>query len=81
MESGGNMEIYAMKIQKNNARSSDLWLWAAVVVGKGEQLYTHGSWNKVFMFKLLPRKADAPNGKPRGLVSIRKKLQERVSLN
>ena len=68
----------SMKRAKADARSCGLWLWAAVVVGKGDKVFTHGTKDKVFTFKLLPRKNQAPHGKPRGLVSIRETLEQRV---
>ena len=74
MKAKGN----AMK-SKTDARSFGLRLWAAVVAGKGDKVYTHAAKNKIFTFKLLPRKDQAPHGKPRGLVSIRQTLQERVA--
>ena len=67
-----------MKRVTTDKRSTGLWLWAAIVVGKGNKRFTHGNNDKVFTFKLLPRQADAPHHKPRGLVSIKQTLQQRI---
>ena len=60
-------------------RSHGRWIWAAVTVGKGDQIYNHENGKKRFTFAILPRKAEAPHGKPRGLVSIKKVLSEHVA--
>jgi hypothetical protein len=59
-------------------RSNGAWLWVAVVVGKSQTRYTHENGLKRITYKFLPRRADALDGKPRGLGEIRKVLQERV---
>lgn len=68
----------AMKAKAKDARSHGRWLWAAVVVGKGKECWTHGNGKKRFTFLLLPPAASAPRGKPRGLDSIMQTLRLRV---
>ena len=59
-------------------RSDGRWLWAAVLVGNKKDVYTHANGEKRFTFKMLPRKETAPNGKPRGLRSIRATIGDRI---
>ena len=66
-------------LKKNDARSDGRWLWAAVSVGRGNEKWTHENKKKKFTFKLLPNKASAPRGKPRGFESIRATLSERIA--
>ena len=61
-----------------DTRSNGMWLWAAVTVGKGTELFTHGNGLKKFTFRFLPKKSDAINGKPRGYEEIRDTLESRV---
>ena len=51
-------------------RSNGRWLWAAVTVGKGDELYTHGNGLKRFTFRFLKKKSEAAHGKPRGYEEI-----------
>jgi transposase-like protein len=51
-------------------RRTGRWLWMAVSVGCGKELYTHENQKKRVTFELLPRPEDAPQGKPRGLRSM-----------
>ena len=67
-----------MKAKAKDARSHGRWLWAAVVVGKGKECWTHENGKKRFTFMLLPPAASAPRGKPRGLESIMQTLRLRV---
>ena len=60
-------------------RRDGMWLWVGVTVGQGNNVFTHGNKLKRVTFKLLPSRADAPGGKPRGLESIRSTLEERVA--
>ena len=54
------------------------WLWMAVSVGKGRERYTHSSNKKRITFAFLPRPEDAPNRKPRGLVSMKRVLRKHI---
>ena len=67
-----------MKAKAKDARAHGRWLWAAVVVGKNKECWTHGNGKKRFTFMLLPPAASAPRGKPRGLDSITQTLRLRV---
>jgi len=62
-----------------DARSNATWLWAAVAVGKGQQLWTHPNGLKRFTYRVLPYKGDAKNIKPRGLEEIQDTIQARVA--
>ena len=64
---------------EKDPRANGRWMWAAVAVGKGSQLYTHENGLKTFTYKFLPNKSLAQDGKPRGLKEIRSVLQERVA--
>ena len=59
-------------------RSSGQWLWVGVSVGRDRQLRTHGNGKKRVTFMVLPRKAEAPRGKPRGIESISNCLKLRI---
>jgi hypothetical protein len=59
-------------------RSNGRWLWAAVTVGRGSDVYTHDNGLKRFTFKFLPKSSEAILGKPRGLGEIKKVLTERI---
>lgn len=59
-------------------RSGGRWLWAAVLVGNGKKTYTHENGLKKFTFKVLPSPGMAPDGKPRGLQSMKKAIGDRI---
>ena len=61
-----------------NLKSNGRWLWVAVLVGNKADVYTHEDLRKRVTYKLLPRKADAHNGEPRGLEEIKEALVSRV---
>ncbi|CAK0841998.1 unnamed protein product, partial [Prorocentrum cordatum] len=61
-----------------NLKSNGRWLWIAVLVGNKSDVYTHLDPRKRVTHKLLPRKADAHNGEPRGLEEIKEALVSRV---
>ena len=61
-----------------NLKSNGRWLWVAVLVGNKADVYTHENLRKRVTYKLLPRKADAHNGEPRGLEEIKEALVSRV---
>ena len=63
---------------KRDARANGKWLWAAVTVGKGKDVYTHGNGKKKFTFCFLPKRSEASHNKPRGLVEIKKTIQNHV---
>ena len=52
------------------ADSPTRWVWLAVLVGKGSQVFTHANRLKRISFRLLPKKGDAKMGKPRGTEEI-----------
>jgi hypothetical protein len=51
-------------------RRNGRWIWLAVTVGKGSQVYTHENGLKRVTFEILPQKEDAPSKKPRGVASM-----------
>ena len=59
---------------KNNGK----WLWLAIAVGKGTEVYTHANQRKRVAFRLLPCKSAALDGKPRGLREIQDSLVAHV---
>ena len=59
---------------KNNGR----WLWLAIAVGKGSQVFTHPNGLKRVTYRLLPCKEDAQKNEPRGLLEIKDTLHARV---
>jgi hypothetical protein len=71
----------ARAMKSVDKRSQGRWLWAAVVVGKKDEKFTHENAMKKFTFKVLPHPFFAPNGKPRGLVSTRNTIQTRIKKN
>ena len=62
-----------------NMKNNGKWLWLAVEVGKGNVVYTHPNKTKKVTYRLLPRKADADEGKPRGLGEISDTLKTHVA--
>ena len=49
-------------------------------MGKGAEVWTHQNKKKLFTFALLPKSTAAPDGKPRGLESIKATIQQHVAL-
>ena len=68
----------AMKKGKADHRSAGYWLWVGVTVGKGKNVWTHGNGLKRVTFNLLPRPADAPDGKPRGAKALMKVIKTHI---
>ena len=70
------------KIVRNpskDKRSNSRWLWTAVECGKeGGQKKSHKNHTKRIAMTLLPRKADAPENKPRGKESLLKVMQKHL---
>lgn len=61
-----------------NFKSNGRWLWFAITVGKDNQVFTHDNGLKRVAFRLLPRRADAVEGTPRGLEDIASTLHDHV---
>ena len=62
-----------------DTRSNGKWLWAAVTVGCGTQLYTHGNGLSRYTYRILPNKQDAKCGKPRGYDEVKDTILARVA--
>ena len=60
-------------------RSNGKWLWAAVAVGKGTELFTHENGKKLFTFRFLPKRADAKDDKPRGFHEIKDTIEKCIN--
>lgn len=60
-------------------RGHGRWLWMAVTVGKGQEVYTHANGKKRMTFAILPRAEDAPNKKPRGHASMTSVVEKYVN--
>ncbi|CAJ1412628.1 unnamed protein product, partial [Effrenium voratum] len=58
--------------------AATVWVWLAVLVGKGAEVYTHQNGKKRVSWRLLPRKARAIGGKPRGAAELLKTMQGRI---
>jgi len=70
----------AMKaVKKLDGGSHGNWVWCAVEVGslKGGRK-THGDGTKRVAISVLPRPSKAPDGKPRGIESIKTQLDKHV---
>ena len=52
-----------------------LWVWLAVVVGKGRAVYTHENGKKRIAHQVIPRASEAPGGKPRGFASMKRVIK------
>ena len=61
-----------------NLKLNGKWLWLAVCVGRGNQVFTHENGLKKITYRLLPRTSQAVNNKPRGLYEIRDTLLSRI---
>ena len=60
-------------------RSNTRWAWIGVeVAGADKVKKSHKLGNKRVTIGILPRKADAARGKPRGKESLQKQLEERA---
>jgi hypothetical protein len=59
-------------------RRNGRWIWLAVTVGKGSQVYTRENGLKWVTFEILPQKEDAPSKKPRGVASMATVVHKRV---
>ena len=76
---GGSKDITIRKKPAANLKNNGLWLWMGVVVGKYNRVLTHPDGTKRVTYRLLPRKADAKKGTPRGFEEIRDTLQSRIA--
>ena len=63
---------------RNDPRHNGRWLWMAVSVGKGKQLFTHANGLKRVSFAMLQRAEHAPNRKPRGLKAMKAVIASRI---
>ncbi len=63
---------------KADPRRNGQWLWMAVSVGKGKTMYSHGDGTKSMTFAILPPRAQAPDGKPRGVESMAKVIKTHI---
>ena len=71
---------YKRKAGTQDDKRKSRWLWAAVECGsKSTGKKSHKLGNKRISMGLLPRAADAPDGKPRGTKSLTPVLRERVA--
>ena len=71
---------YKPKAGTQDDKRKSRWLWAAVECGsKSTGKKSHKLGNKRISMGLLPRAADAPDGKPRGTKSLTPVLRERVA--
>ena len=68
-----------LKKPSANLKNNGKWLWLAVEVGKGNVAYTHKEKTKRFAYRLLPRRADAKDGAPRGSEEISGTLHAHVA--
>ena len=59
---------------QHDNRQNGRWLWAAVLVGKGNEVYTHANGKTKFTSRLPPNRAELQNGKPKGYETIRNTL-------
>ena len=60
-------------------RSNSRWIWGAVEVGlQGGAKKTHKDGSKRICLQFLPRKADAPRGRPRGKQSLLNVMSKRL---
>ena len=62
-----------------NLKTAGRWLWLAIETAKGRRVLTHADHTKRIAFRLLPRKADAAQKKPRGLNEITNTLRAHVA--
>ena len=69
----------AARDRQTDKRSNGKLLWAAVVVGNGQVVYTHKDHTKKFTFRIRPKKSEAIKGKPRGFEEIRDTFKLRLN--
>lgn len=62
-----------------DARSGGRWLFAAVLVGRKTERYTHENGKKKFSFAILPKPALAPDHKSRGKESMKQAILSCIS--
>ena len=62
-------------------RKNGRWLFLAIPVGKGTERHsdTHENGKKRLAWEILPRRADAPKGKPRGFDSMKATVAECIT--
>ena len=70
--------LRVLKKPAANLKLNGKWLWLAICVGRGSQVFTHGNGLKKITYRLLPRTEEAKNNKPRGLHEIRDTLDSRI---
>jgi hypothetical protein len=63
---------------RKDTRANGKWLWAAVTVGRGKEIYNHENGKKRFTFCFLPKRSEASHNKPRGLHEIQKAISNHV---
>jgi len=61
-----------------NLKNAGRWLWLAVLVGNGNQSYTHENGSKRVAYRLMPAAPDAKSQKPRGLLEIKDTIAAKV---
>ena len=59
-------------------RRNAVWLWLAVTVGHGNEVYTHENGKKRITWEVLPKACSAEGGKPRGLASMSAVIKKRI---
>ena len=65
---------------KDDKRSNSQWQWMGVEIGtKSGEKKSHKLGNKRVTIGLLPRREDAPHGKPRGKVALTRMFTKRVN--
>ena len=62
-----------------NLKSNGRWLWLAVRVGIGSAVCTHENGMKRIAYRLLPRKSESKDGKPRGLEEIKDTIEAHIA--
>jgi len=78
MKKPAGTSIHKKPASSTDRRRNGRWLWAAVTVGKGNEVYTHANKKKRFTFRFLPKSAMALEGKPKGVAEIRETLRTRI---
>ena len=68
---GYKRRLKPMKTKRGpNPHTPTRWVWIAVLVGKGREVFTHQNKLKRISFRLLAKKQHALEGKPRGADEI-----------